>query len=112
MPEPSPITKPERFLSKGQQALAGSPEARVCKIVKPLMPKPVIVASVPPDTHTSSLPERTRSKAFPRASVPEAQAVAKVQEGPFMPNCILMFPAASFGIRRGTVIGGIRSGAT
>ena len=79
---------PSLLVSKGRDAFSGSSlkdVARVCKIWKEAIPNLQIVASQPPATQTSTLPERTASKAFPIASVLDAQAVAIVWEGPFIP---------------------------
>ena len=55
---------------------------------KPSMMPRMTVASTPPQSRTSSVPNLIERKAYPRASVEEAQPVETTCEGPRRLNCI------------------------
>ena len=65
-------------------------------------------ASEPQARAISIRPPRIISRARPIESVPEEQAVDKVQEGPVIPKYILTFAAASLFNAKGAVNGGKR----
>mmetsp|Transcript_47249 Transcript_47249/g.94714 ORF Transcript_47249/g.94714 Transcript_47249/m.94714 type:complete len:238 (+) Transcript_47249:410-1123(+) len=87
-PEPSPITNPSRFLSKGREALSGSSfiEVTMARMAaKPANDSGVIDASVPPAIITSACPDCSRYSASPMAWVPLAHAEVHPKFGPSAP---------------------------
>src|SRR4051812_39305055 len=63
------------------------------------------VASLPPATATSHIPDRTIFDARPIACADDAHAVATVNAGPVIPNSIEIPLAPAFAIVFGIVIG-------
>ena len=60
---------------------------------------------MPPATAASHSPSRRARKAWPSATVADAQAPVKVRLGPFSPSLMARFPAGALGIVIGTVKG-------
>ncbi len=88
---PSPSTKPSRSAAKGREARAGSRSRSVetTRIMrKPSMMPRTTVASTPPASTTSAVPNLTERKAWPNASVEDAHPVEMTWEGPRRPNRI------------------------
>ncbi len=113
MPAPSPRTKPLRRASKGRDACSGrSFQSFVRAPSTPIeaMASGEMIASAAPASSISASPVRMRLKAWPRASVPEAQALLIVVLGPRTPRTRPMRAAAMCGASFGMSIGSTRVG--
>ncbi len=112
MPDPSPMTKPSRSLSKGLEAFSGASlrvlSARIEQ--KPPTPSGVIAASEPPAIIASASPRWMRRKASPTAWAPLAHAVAVAELGPLAPVRIETQPEARLmiaaGMKKGLILRG------
>ena len=109
MPEPSPITKPSRSLSKGREAFSGASlrveRARIEQ--KPATPRGVIAASEPPAIIATASPRWIRRNESPTACAPLVHAVAVAELGPLAPLRIATQPEA-----RLTMAAGMKNGLT
>ena len=106
-PAPSPSTKPSRSLSKGREALVGSPlrVERACIAPKPDIPSGLEPFSLPPASITSTSPYAIKRAAIPIAWVAVVQAVEVARFGPFKVCLIATKPAAILTIEPGMIKG-------
>ena len=98
--DPSAITKPSLFLSKGLQASLGDS----LFVDKALIwaNAPIVIGvvpdSVPPAITVSTTPRSIRFFASPTELADAAHAVVIVNDGPSIPNLIATCPVLEFGI--------------
>src|SRR5215471_16020425 len=88
---PSPSTNPSRSAEKGREARGGSSsqEVETIRIItNPSMIPRTTVASTPPQRKMSPVPNLIERKAYPNASVEDAQPVEITCEGPRKPKII------------------------